>query len=200
MINYLSNKITEYFKSNMINADIEEIKNLKLGIEIILINISKTSILILLAICLNIFWYAVIFIFSLSVIKRFSFGIHLSSVACTTYGIIKFLLCIYISTNLNISILHKILIFCMSFFIFFKFAPSGTHNRPIGKLEYISLKYKTLICSFILFIISIILHLLRYTFNLPNIYIYSNIIILTLVIQVMDILPITYKIFKKRRF
>ena len=171
------------------NKDIDEIKleEIMYGIESIYLTIEKIILIIIISIILNIFKKVMIFMLIYNIIRFTAFGAHAkNSIACLIISTITFiglpLLAIYITIPNYI----KIIIGIICLIIFLVYAPADTEKRPIiSKKRRIIYK----ICSILIGILYIILSI-----YLTNNYI-NNVLIISLLLQSIMILPITYKLF-----
>lgn len=163
------------------------------GLSLLTINIFKTIILLLLATYLGILKYTVVYMLCIIALRHFSFGIHLNNgFACLVWGLVDYIGGIYLAKYLNMGIVIRVIFFIISFYLMYLYAPAGTGRRPIGKKQYKPLKENTLVVLSILFILSIILAHKQQT-------IYANVLSIAMVSQTINVLPITYTIFKMER-
>ena len=183
-INLSLNFINHYYP----NYEEQEIAYLKYGIEGLYLFITKISLILVMAIFLNILYELFLFILSYSLIRLFSFGLHFdSSLECFIASSISFLGLPYLSMIISINSNYKIIIGILVLTVFFIYSPADTKKRPIinAKRRFI---YKTLSLS-----VAIILLL---TSLLTKDNLVSNIILFSLILQSIIIHPLTYKLFK----
>ena len=172
------------------NKDIDEIKleEIMYGIESIYLTIEKIILIIIISIILNIFKEVMIFMLIYNIIRFTAFGAHAkNSIACLIISTITFiglpLLAIYITIPNYI----KIIIGIICLIIFLVYAPADTEKRPIiSKKRRVIYKLLSIVLGTIYLFLSI---------NL-NINYLNNTLILSLLLQSIMILPITYKLFK----
>lgn len=124
-------------------------------------------------------------------LRMYSFGIHLShDMSCAIWGFLIYIGGTHLALHINISNVVRIVIYVICFFLFLKYAPAGMKPRPIGAKQYIPLKAMTMLILMILIAVSTVLQIFHKT-------IYANIILIAMVSQVINVLPFTYKIFRK---
>lgn len=182
--NVLKFLITKIEKYNP-NISKRKINHIAYGLEGIYLLISKSIIIFSLAYFLNILTELLILLFFYNLIKLFSFGIHATkSSSCLFFSIIVFLgssiLINYLIINTSlIAILNIIFVL-----LIFKYAPADTYKKPIKKRRNLYKFSSTIITIILAFITTFIKN--------PII---INSIIIGITIQVIMILPITYKLF-----
>lgn len=174
---------------NSNNLDNIEFLKCKLGMEVILINLSKFIAVYGMAyISGNLFITALAHI-SYTSIRVNAYGIHSKkNSTCTLVSIILFVLipAILKSVIFSVYIIGGIIIF--SYWSIYKYAPASTSKNKINSLNLKrKLKYRALIMYTFCVVVSL------YT----NSNIIKNQIIIGTFIAVICILPITYKIFKE---
>lgn len=181
------NRLIKFIKKyTIVNNENEEI--LVYGLTSIYILITKSIIIYILAILLNIVCEVTMFIILYNLVRMPSFGLHAKKsshclIASTLIFIFIPILCKYIIINPYIKSVIGILLI-LSFWIF---APADTEKRPIISKKRREI-YKTIstIISILFVFASLILN---------NTFI-SNCMLFATIIQSIIILPITYKIFK----
>lgn len=171
------------------NTDYDELKiaEIKYGLESIYLLISKSIIIVAIAIYLKIFKEFIIFTILYNFVRMPSFGLHATkSWICLLSSILIFILTPYLAMfiKLNyyvISILGIVLIL-----LFYKNAPADTKKRPIVSPK------RRLIYKFITVSISIIYVFLAIFIKNTTL---SNLLILSLIVQNLMISPFVYKLF-----
>lgn len=164
-----------------------ELLLLRYGIDCLYIFLNKNLILLIIGLALGITKELYTFILFYGLLRSFSGGFHLnSSSLCTLYTILILLMFVYICINININYLIKTAIFIFSVIIFILYSPSDTKKKPIVCNKK---KYRLKITSIIILVIYYLISLQK------NSYI-SNCLSLIMILQVTNIIPITYKIFK----
>lgn len=162
-----------------------EILEIKYGLEIVYVIITRTIIFLLINILLGTFIEFIIFYIIYAIIRSFSFGLHAkSSVACFFVSSIAFIGIPYISSVISFNIVLKILLSIYFYIIFLIYSPADTPKKPlVNKYKRKKLKYYSLI-TVTFYIIGL--------FTLNDLI--SNIIILVLIYQSILISPLLYKI------
>ena len=165
----------------------KEINKMRYGLEGLYLTITKMIIIFFLAIILGIFKEVIILLILFNVIRYTAFGVHAKrSIDCLISSSLFFIgfpmLCIY----LHIPLIVKIIIFIPIITLMSIYAPSDTVKRPLNDKKR-RIIYKSL--SVFISIVYMVLSLLIKDNFLSNAFIFS------LVIEVIVILPITYKIF-----
>lgn len=182
-------KCTKYVRKYGDRTELE-LKKIKYGIEVILINLTKFMILMILAYFLKIIPHILVIMISFGLVRKSAFGLHSeSSAKCTVISIMSFVGGVYISKHYPLEIKTIIFIFLILISLFVKYAPADTEKRPIiGEKVRNKLKRNTVI-TILLLLIAII------TVNNQTI---SALITLGVTIECIFILPITYKILNRR--
>jgi len=122
-----THKINKYLKKDGL-----ELKKMRLGIEILLINISKFLIVMTMAWILNLIPLTLVIISSFSFIRKAAFGLHArNSIVCTVSTTVIFVGGAYISKYIILNNYLVSLLMVMSMFILYKYAPADTEARPI---------------------------------------------------------------------
>ncbi|WP_261772834.1 accessory gene regulator B family protein [Bacillus tropicus] len=186
----IASKIALWANNNCKGGQIEYLK-MKLGIETILINFSKAIFVYGMAILCGVLFQTFILHSAYFAVRRVSFGLHAKSSAhCTIISVILLvgmsLIAPYIVLS-NYSILGLSLIFILCLY---RYAPADTEKNPlIGLDRRRKLRKESIVtCLFIIFIALIV----------PNQMI-KSLLVLGIALQIMFILPITYKLLKRGR-
>lgn len=187
LMEILAEKITIKI-NNKLNKQGLELQKMKLGVEILLINISKMTIIFTLAASLNLLKESIFMSIIFAFIRSTSFGIHAKkSIVCTIITSIMFIGAGALSNYLTVTNYNVIVIFTILNILLYKYAPADTENHPLlGEDFREKLRKKTVIKAMILMVLAIVV---------PN-----NIkilIILAVLEQTLSILPITYKLLKR---
>lgn len=173
--------------SNNPNLTDREKAKLKYGLEGLYLTITKLFVIFIFAFILKIIKETILLLLIFNGIRFTAFGVHAKrSIDCFISSTLFFvgfpLLCIH----LTIPIFVKLIISIPIILLIGIYAPADTQKRPL-KIKKRRTIYK--ISSIIIAIIYIILSILIKDNTLSNCFIFA------LVIQVIVILPITYKIF-----
>ncbi len=184
-------KISDFFIEGLEYKTPQQCLAVKNGVEILLLNLPKTVLLFLIAYWLNILLPVIVCMCAYGALRMYSFGIHLShDMSCAIWGFLIYIGGTHLALHINISNVVRIVIYVICFFLFLKYAPAGMKPRPIGAKQYIPLKAMTILILMILIAVSTVLQIFHKT-------IYANIILIAMVSQVINVLPFTYKIFRK---
>lgn len=182
--NYLLKRIINNNKFDEIT-----IKKIRLGLDIFLINMPKLFIIFILANILGILKYTVIITVIFSIFRTVSFGLHAKNgIMCFVIMSSMFIGGVYISRLLYISEVVYYIWFFIVTCLFYIYAPADTESHPLidankrKKLKIRSTKY-----CLIIFFISYLLE--KYI---------KVLILFSITCQCISILPITYKILKRK--
>lgn len=187
-IAFISSLLTERL---CVYAESDEIKKIKMmyGLEVLILMIIKTIIIFIIINIIGIGYYGSIFLGSFLIIRSSGFGIHLkNSIICVVYTCIVTVLAVYIANYLEISNIHILFISIIYLLAIYNYAPADTKKHPIlSRKKKIILRNKTLINSIMLTLIAMMV-----TDNSIKV-----VIILAVLFEVVNILPITYKLMEK---
>lgn len=185
----LALKFTNYINKYGYRTELE-LKKIKYGIEVILINLSKFIILMVISYFFKIMPHTLLIMVSFGLVRKSAFGLHSqNSIICTLICVLSFSGGVYISKYYPLETKSIVYIFVVMITLFMKYAPADTKRRPlIGRKFRNKLKRKTLITTLLLF--AIILKINNQTIN--------TLITLGVVMECICILPITYKILGRR--
>lgn len=138
MIENLSKLISEKVSSEL-NYDNERKEIIQYGTYALIQTLISIISVLILGLVFNIALEALIFLFTASILRKYSGGAHSeSSNVCTLLGII-ISICIgflikssfFAKMNFELVVFIGIVIFVFGYFIVFKFAPVDTKNKPI---------------------------------------------------------------------
>ena len=166
----------------------EQKEEIKYGLEAIYLLITKFIVIFIISIILNLWKETILFILFFNILRATAFGIHASkSIYCWISSIISFLFIPYLSKIIIIPNIIFIItgLICILFFIFY--APADTIKRPLINAKKRKIfKILSIISSCIYLIIILLID--------NNII--KNLMMMSMILQVILILPITYKLFK----
>lgn len=165
-----------------------KIDELRYGLEGIYLTLTKLVVILAITLILGIAKEFIIFCLVYNVIRCFAFGLHAkNSISCLIISSFIFVVFPYLSLVLIIPLYIKIClgVCCMASIILY--APADTYKRPLVNRKK-RLKFKFLSC--VITIVYIVLSL-----TIKNNFL-ANTFLLALVVEVMLILPITYKALK----
>jgi len=175
----LINKYTTYSE--------DDIEKLKYGLEGLYLTITKTVIILLISLILNIFKETLLVIVIFNIIRYFGFGFHAEkSYQCLIFSTFNFVVIPLIYLSINLSDLALVIICSLCIISFLLYAPADTVKRPLPN------KKKRLIRKSLTVLVSIVYISLIFIFN--NHYL-TSLLISALTIQAIVINPLTYKLF-----
>ena len=187
MKKFIISKCMNYIKKNT-NYNEIKLEEIKYGLVSIYLTISKMLIISIISLILGIFKEMITFSLIYNILRFPSFGLHATkSWICLIISAILFIGIPYLSIILNIPITLKIIICIFGIYLMFKNAPADTQKKPIINKKK-RMMYK-LISTTLAIIYSIIIFLIKDK-------IFSNYLLISLILQNIMISPITYKIFK----
>lgn len=162
----------------------------RFGSQIFFSNLFKNIILLILILIFNVFFEFIVFASAYTLMRLFSFGLHIkNNTVCTIMGLIYNLGSIYLSDAVIFNFPLKAVLFVVLFILYLLYAPAESENNPVKKSRLKLYKMFSLICLCIAFGIALVLDGGRY----------SNLLILACVVQCLNILPLTYRMFNERR-
>lgn len=157
------------------------------GLEGLYLTITKTIIILLLALILNICKEVIFLIILFNIIRYTGFGFHAEkSYQCLIISTIHFVLLPFIMLKLSFSKEVIIMISIICNINYLLFAPADTIKRPLPN------KKKRIIRKISTILIGIIYTILIFIINNDT---FTSLILSSLIIQAIVINPITYKIF-----
>lgn len=183
IINKCMELVTTYNK-DLSQRDIDKIKY---GLEGLYLTITKLIFIIIVSIILGIWKETLLLILIFNGIRLTAFGVHAKrSIDCLISSTLFFILFPIICIKLTIPLIVKVILFIPLTVLIGIFAPADTEKRPlINKKKRKIYKILSIMISIIYMTIAIVIK--------NNIL--SNCFIFAIVIQIIIMLPITYKIF-----
>jgi len=180
----LAEKVTQWVMGEIQAEEIEYLKA-KLGLESILINLSKMIVVYVIAIAFRTLIPTLITHLSYVVLRKFSQGLHAKySTVCTLASIAMFVILPYLLQNAEISRQWVLLIGVAAPCLFYFYAPADTEKSPIINSRIRNeLRWKSVMASIVMMGIALIVDPMMRT-----------LIVAGVVMQVIMILPQTYKI------
>jgi len=165
-------------------------KKMILGMEILLINLSKGFVIYGGALLLGCFFKTLAIHLAFAATKRYSYGLHAKhSAVCTIYSFTIFVLLTYVTPFIPINNVIALSIFALIITMHVKYAPADTQARPIiGANRRRYLKRMS---------VSMVIVLMIFTMTVPYIEL-KTLFVLGAVCQTISILPITYRILERR--
>lgn len=183
-VNFATMKLNKNLKKDGL-----ELMKMKLGVEIICINITKFIIVFAVAALLGLIKEAIFMCLIFGSVRRSGFGLHAkNSIVCTMVTLLMFVGGSYVSYSIRMNNYLIFGVFLVLNLLLFKYAPGDTENHPIlGKKLRQKLKKETVIAGIALMILAMIV---------PS-QLIKSLITLSVSYEVISILPITYKIFNR---
>ena len=183
IINKCMELVTTYNK-DLSQRDIDKIKY---GLEGLYLTITKLIFIIIVSIILGIWKETLLLILIFNGIRLTAFGVHAKrSIDCLISSTLFFILFPIICIKLSIPLIVKIILFIPLTVLIGIFAPADTEKRPlINKKKRKIYKMLSIMISIIYMTIAIVIK--------DNTL--SNCFIFAIVIQIIIMLPITYKLF-----
>jgi accessory gene regulator B len=185
-----SEKLLNYITSVLPDKTDEDLEIIKYGLEILLMNIPKTGVILAIAYMLSILKYTLCTLVIFSILRYFAAGIHSRrSVSCLLSTLVFMLGTTYVSLKFQLTITEKSLIFFPALYVYYKYAPADTEEKPyLNKVIRQQLKIKSILVISIYFGFSICIKSVFF----------SNLFIHIIWLEALLISPITYKILKRR--
>ena len=167
-----------------------ELQKMILGMEILLHNIPKLILMVAISAALGVLPHTLIMWMSFAFIRSYASGLHAGdSITCTILTLLMFVAVPYMLQDTYFNEVLFVLTFAVVALGLYKYAPADTESRPIlGKAKRDRLKRQAVLSSVTILIIALAF------FD----EVYYGIITLGTVYALMAILPITYKILKRR--
>lgn len=183
IINKCMELVTTYNK-DLSQRDIDKIKY---GLEGLYLTITKLIFIIIVSIILGIWKETLLLIIIFNGIRLTAFGVHAKrSIDCLISSTLFFILFPIICIKLTIPLIVKVILFIPLTVLIGIFAPADTEKRPLINKE------KRKIYKMLSIMISIIYMTIAIVIKNNTL---SNCFIFAIVIQIIIMLPITYKIF-----
>lgn len=181
------NSCLKVIKNNNDNLSRKDIDKIKYGLEGLYLTITKIIFILLISIILGIVKETILLLLIFNGIRFTSFGVHAKrSIDCLISSTLFFIIFPLFCVHLTIPIIIKYILFIPILILIGIYAPSDTVKRPLkNKKKRIIYKISSIIITIIYMILIIIIQ--------DNTL--SNCFLAALIIQVIVILPITYKIF-----
>lgn len=184
----VSDIIAERLNKNL-NKEGLDLMKMRLGIQIIVLNLAKFMVIFFTAAQFNLLKETVFMSLVFGSVRRSSFGIHATnSIICTITSLTIYLLGSYISYNIEINNYFVFTIFLLINLLLYKYAPADTEKHPLlGKKLRSKLKRRAVITGVFLMILTLIIPIQPV----------KIMIIIAVSSQVVSLLPITYKILNR---
>lgn len=187
---HLAEKIADNWNKKLHLNEIEFVK-MKYGLEVIFINITKLFIIISIAFFIGIGIDTIIICITCGILKFHTFGEHAkSSIVCTVISCISHVVIPYLTMNIVLDNFIFIGVSAVMIACIYRYAPSDTEKHPlIGEEKRKSLKRNAVITAVVVTLVTLVIPYNRMTM----------LVLLSEVYIVIAILPITYKILRRKR-
>jgi accessory gene regulator B len=202
-IKYLSNNIGKKVASEL-NFDDDKREVIEYGVFIIIQTIFSISLIMILGKLFNVMIEALIISFIVSLLRKYSGGVHASSAGiCTFLGtVVAVGLAILSKISSVVSFYNVVLIgvvvFILSYYIIYKLAPVDSKAKPIKKAERIKMLKKKSMIILSLYLIIVLCNLLGYYYILNKRFIiYTLCIYLGILWQVFTLTKLGHLILNK---
>lgn len=164
-----------------------KLEEIKYGLEAVYITFTKMVVVLFLAIILNTFKETIVLLMLYNLLRLTGFGLHASkSWMCWISSILIFIGLPIVAIKVIIPKIILIAIGIIAVILYFIYAPSDTKNRPlVNKTKRQIYKYITVITGFIYLIFIV----------LVQDSMIQNLLCFSMIIEMLLILPITYKFF-----
>lgn len=185
MKSLIINGYLNHLKSKKVYSK-EKLEKIEYSLTGIYLTFSKIIVILIISLILGIFKQTLIFILTFNILRTTGCGLHASkSITCLISSIIFFIGLPFLANIIHINILIKILICIICIILLVIYAPADTKKKPmINKKRRMKLKYLTLFFSILFSITSIVI---------KNNFI-SNCLIISMLLEVILVLPLTYKL------
>jgi len=188
--NQVLNTLLNFIKKHYPNYTKQQMLTIKYGLEGIYITITKTIIIFLIAIYLNLFVDLIILMLFYTLLRMFSFGLHANnSLVCLVASSTLFIGATYLCTILTINLQIKLILAVISIIFFYKYSPADTTKKPINNIKRRN-NYK------LLSTITAITYSFIIVFS--NNHFIANTLLFSLVIQSFLTTPLAYKLFNQQ--
>lgn len=172
------------FKIKQKNKDLDNIKyaEIRYGLQGLYTLVTKSIVIFIIALILNMFYEFIIFLLFYIPLRSVGFGTHAkSNLHCWIFSTLFLLGLPYLFSNIDLSILDKIIVWAICFINFIIFSPADTKKRPMINKKR-KLKFK--ICILIINLIYLVL-IIKYNTI-------SNLVLGSILLQSILVNPIGY--------
>ncbi|WP_428701045.1 accessory gene regulator AgrB [Staphylococcus coagulans] len=140
------------------NLDYLDFLRVRLGIQLVVMNLSKAIVTYGLALLVNTFLYTLIAHLSYVLLKQVSFGAHAkNSILCHVQNIIFFVAVPWLIVKYEIPFLFMLLLSILGWLIVVKYAPTATRKLPIKSSRKRGFKIKSIIVITALIVIACVI-------------------------------------------
>lgn len=181
MTDFVIKKLSQLLKSDKLDDYENEI--LEYGITTVCLNLPKTILLIFIAKKLNLLKPLLLIFIFYGAVRNYSRGIHARTpLVCFLVGTAQYLSMAYLSKVLTIPLKVYNAVYAYCFYIYWRYAPSGTEVNPVYKDQIRPLKKRALLIVVASYLIGLKGGIIR------------NITMLSMLAQSFYIIPLTYKL------
>lgn len=185
---YSIESIAEIITDKLNNGNKEGIERqkIKLGVEVLLINLCKLTVVFITSAVFNLLGETLIMLVAFSAVRRNAFGLHaLNSIICTFTSIGMFVLGAHLCKLYTFNNYIVGSCFILILILLYKYAPADTESHPLlGKKRRDKLKKESVLIGMILMIIALVI----------KDELWKTLITVAVIFEIINILPITYKI------
>lgn len=140
----IANRIVNYLDTDKTTWNDVDRMRMSLGLQVIIHNIVMIGTILIVSKIAGIFLEAIILLTAYGALKMTAGGVHFQkSLACLVGTGIFVLAGVLVSRQLNMELLHIILIYLVCLIVLAKIGPQGTKNNPISKENYEKLRKRT---------------------------------------------------------
>lgn len=182
VVNGIMSNINKYYSYDDI-----KLSEIKYGIESLYLTISKTIVILIACTILKVLKPLLLLFIFYGIIRLTGFGVHAKkSWHCWVTSLTMFIGMPILTTLININNNLIVITYLICMLLMLKYAPADTEKRPlINKKKRTIYKILTLVITFIYLVVSLIL---------KN-QIIINALYLSTILETIQILPITYKLY-----
>lgn len=186
----LAHKIADYISHYTKDEGIDKIK-LQYGIEIVILSAAKLIVVFAIALILGIFVETLVVIISFNITRSSAYGVHATtSMGCLLSSLLIILPSTMLVKNIQMTNWQVLMGFIIMTVLLGIYAPADTEKRPIiGRQIRKQLKKRTIVISLILGMVTLLI-------PFGSI---KSLMVLGATIEVITVLPITYRLLKQRR-
>ncbi|MFA5602381.1 MAG: accessory gene regulator B family protein [Bacilli bacterium] len=187
MEKWFLNKSINNIKNSYPNYSETKIEEIRYGLEAVYLTITKLIIILIISCFLGIIKDVLILLLLFGGIRNFAYGIHASkSLICLLASSTIFMGVPYLAREITLPPHTMLGMAFICIVLYFIYAPADTEKRPLVN-EKKRLLFK-LITTFIVICYTVILLLINDNY-------YKNLILFAMIMELLMILPITYKMF-----
>lgn len=135
-----------------------EFLKIRLGMQVVVINITKAIVTYGLALLLHVFLYTLVVHCSYAILRFFSHGAHAkNSIFCHIQNIVFFIVLPWFIVQYDISFVFMLCLAAIGWFLVMLYAPAATKKQPIAQHRRKGLHFKSVIVMTLIIIISFVI-------------------------------------------